>query len=91
MPFIIPHYLTHYSVTFVPRPSPDLEIDRADKIIPVIEIHFDFLFSIVCREKSIGCLDQTLITPCGILAQLVEYHDHADFDFLEEFWPYNAG
>ena len=44
MPFIIPHYLTHYSVTFVPRPSPDLEIDRAHKIITVIKIHFDFLF-----------------------------------------------
>ena len=66
------------------RPATDLEIDRADEIVPVIKIHFDFLLSIRRREKRFRRVHQSLIAARWIFAEFVKHHDHAGLHFFQK-------
>src|SRR5438552_19008107 len=84
----IPFHLTfHLSRVFVLGPASNFEIDRADKIVPVIEIYFDFLLAIGLRQKGVRVVDQFLKPSCRIFAELVEYHDHRHLDVLKNLGP----
>ena len=69
------------------RPARDFKIDRADKIIPVVEIYLDLLLAIGLCQKGVRIIDQFLIPSRWIFAEVMKDHNHPYFHLLKNLGP----
>src|SRR5215831_11241391 len=72
---------------FVLRPARNLEVDRADEIVTVVEIDLDLLLAECVCQKLLRMVDEYLKASRRILTQVMKNHDHPFFDFLQYFHP----
>src|SRR5262249_15009706 len=64
-------------------PPCHFEIDCADEILAMIEIHLDFFLPVRFCQKLFWVVYELLISAWRIFTEIVKHHDHPGFDFLQ--------